>query len=184
MQSRPISSLGGINADYRRLPKSNQHRNTVKIAWTPSTPNTVFFWFQKQPVEDLPELRVRIWPQPSVDGDLANWTWNWRTVHPGPEVASPQDGPEIRIQFAGGKTEHDTLYGSIAEAADRAISSINVYLENKLPAERRLKEQRALVEQERKYRIQGQVDDFFGQVTSGFASAGMTFLRTSYQLLC
>ena len=114
----------------------------------------------EQPVEDLSELRVRIWPQPSADSDHVNWTWNWRTVHPGPEVASPQDGPKMRIHFVGGKTEHDTLYGSIAEAAEAAISSINDYLENELPAERRLEEQRALGEQERKHRIQGQVNDF------------------------
>ena len=117
----------------------------------------------EQPIEDLPELRVRIWPQPSVEGDHVNWTWNWRTAHPGPEVAGPQDGPEIRIQFVGGKTEHDTLYDSIAEAANVAISSINNYLENELPTERRLEEQRGLAEQERKYRIQGQVDNFLNK---------------------
>ena len=117
----------------------------------------------EQPVEDLPELRVRIWPRPSVDSDHLIWTWNWRTVHPGPEVASPEDGPEIRIKYVGGKTKYDTLYGSIAEAAEAAICSINDYLEHELPAERRLEEQQALAEQERKDRIQEQVNDFLGK---------------------
>ena len=116
-----------------------------------------------QPVEELPELRVRIWPRPSVDSDHLIWTWNWRTVHPGPEVASLEDGPEIHIQYVGGKTEYDTLYGSIAEAAEAAICSINYCLENELPAERRLEEQRALSEQGRKDRIQEQVNDFLGK---------------------
>ena len=116
-----------------------------------------------QPVEQLPELRVRIWPQPSVDSDHLIWTWNWRTVHPGPEIASPGDAPDIHIQFVGGKTEDGTMYGSIAEAAEAAICSINYYLDNELPAERRQEEQRALSEQERKDRIQEQVNDFLGK---------------------
>ena len=116
----------------------------------------------EQPVEDLPELRVRIWPRLPVGSDDPNWTWNWRIVHPGPEVASPEDGPEIRIEYVDGKTEYDTMYGSIAEAAEAAICSINDYLENELPAERGLEERRALAEQERKDRIQEQVDDFLG----------------------
>ena len=88
------------------------------------------------------------------------WTWNWRTVHLEPEVASPSDGPEIRIVYVNGRTEYDTLYSSIAEAAEAAICSINDYLEHELPAERRLEEQRALAEQERKNKIQEQVNDF------------------------
>ena len=117
----------------------------------------------EQPLEDLPGLRVRIWPQPSIDRDHVFWTWNWRTVHPGPEVASPQDGPQIRIQFVGGRTEHDTLHGSIAEAAEAAISSINDYLRNELPEERRQEEQQALAEQEWKDRIREQVREFLGK---------------------
>ena len=117
----------------------------------------------EQPVEDLPELRVRIWPRSSVSSDHLNWTWNWRTVHPGPVVGSPEDGPEIRLNFVGGKTEYDTLYGSIAEAAEAAIHSINDYLENELPTERELEEQRSLTEQERKDRVQEQVNDFLGK---------------------
>ena len=69
----------------------------------------------------------------------------------------------MHIQFVGGKTEDDTLYGSIAEATEAAICSINYYLENELPAERRLEEKRALSEQERKDRIQEQVNDFLGK---------------------
>ena len=117
----------------------------------------------EQPVDDLPELRVRIWPRPSVDSDHLIWTWNWRTAHPGLEVATPEDAPDIRITFVGGKTEHDTEYSSIAEAAEAAIGSLNDYLENELPTERRLEEQRALAEQERKDRIQEQVNDFLGK---------------------
>ena len=117
----------------------------------------------EQPVEDLPELRVHIWPRSSVGSDHINWTWNWRTAHPGLELATPEDGPEIRIKFVDGKTAHDTLYGSIAEAAEAAICSINDYLENELPAERGLEEQRSLAEQERKDRIQEQVNDFLGK---------------------
>ena len=62
------------------------------------------FLVPEQSVEDLPELRVRIWPRPYVDSDHLIWTWNWRTVHPGPEVASPEDSPEIRIVYVEGKT--------------------------------------------------------------------------------
>jgi hypothetical protein len=98
-----------------------------------------------------------------VSSDHLNWTWNWRTVHPGPVVGSPEDGPAIRLNFVGGKTEYDTLYGSIAEAAEAAICSINYFLENELPAERRLEEQLALSEQVRKDRIQEQVNDFLGK---------------------
>lgn len=117
----------------------------------------------EQPVEDLSGLRVRIWPRSSVNGDHLIWTWNWRTVHPRPEVASPGDGPEIRIEFVDGKTEHDTLYGSIAKAAEAAICSINDYLENELPAKRRLEEEQALAEQEQKDSIREQVNDFWGK---------------------
>ena len=120
------------------------------------------FLVPEQPVEDLPRLRVLIWPQPCADNDHLIWTWNWQTVHPEPEVASSEDGPENRIEYVGGKTEHDTLYRSIDEAAEAAIRSINDYLENELPAERTLEEQRALAEQERKNRIQEQVNDFLG----------------------
>ena len=90
----------------------------------------------KQPVDDLPELRVRIWPRPSVGSSDLNWTWNWRTVHVDPEVAAPEDGPAIRFDYVGGKTAHDSLYGSIDEAVEAAICSINDYLENELSAER------------------------------------------------
>ena len=117
----------------------------------------------EHPVEDLPELRVRIWPKSSVGNDQLNWSWNWRTVHPGPEIASPEHGPEIRLEFVGGETEYDTLYGSIAQAAVAAIGSINDYLDNELPDERRLKEQQSSAERERKDRIQKQVDDFLGK---------------------
>ena len=114
----------------------------------------------EQPVEDLPELRIRIWPQSSANRNHAIWTWNWRTVHPGPEMASPDDGPQIRLQFVGGRTGHDTLHSSIGEAAEAAISSINDYLEKELPEERRMKEEQAWTEQEWKDRIQEQVNDF------------------------
>ena len=63
------------------------------------------FLVPEQSVEDLPELRVRIWPRPYVDSNHPIWTWNWRTVRPGPEVASPADGPEIRIVYVNGRTE-------------------------------------------------------------------------------
>ena len=79
----------------------------------------------KQPVDDLPGLRVCIWPPPYLDSDHPMWTWNWRTVHPGPEMATPEGVPDIPIDFVGGKTEHDTLYQSIVEAAEAAIRSIN-----------------------------------------------------------
>ena len=83
-----------------------------------------------------------------------------RSGHPGPEVGNPEYGPEFRIVVVGGRTEYDILYGTIAEAAEAAICSINNYLENELPAKRRLEEQQALAEQERKDRIQEQVNDF------------------------
>lgn len=114
----------------------------------------------EQPVEDLPELRIRIWPQPSVDGGHVVWTWNWRTVHPGLEAASQGDGPEIRIQIVDGRTEHGATYSSIGEAAEAAITSINDYLESELPTERVLEEQRALEEQEWRDRIREHVNDF------------------------
>ena len=97
-----------------------------------------------------------------MDRDYLIWTWNWRTVHPGPEVATPEDVPDIAINFVSGKTEHETLYGSIFEAAEAAICSINNYLENESPAERKMEEQRAMADQERKDRIQKQVNDFLG----------------------
>lgn len=121
------------------------------------------FLVPEQSVADLPELRVRIWPRPSVNGDHLIWAWNWRTAHPGPDVGNPVHGPDIRIKFGGGRTEHDTLYGSIAEAAEAAICSIDDYLKSELPAERRLEEQRALEEQERKDSIQEQVNGFLNE---------------------
>ena len=117
----------------------------------------------ERPHEDLPGLRVRIWPQHSLDRDQVFWNWNWRTVHPGPEVASPKDGPQIRIQFVGGRTDYDTRHGSVAEAAEAAISSINDYLQNELPEERRQEDQRVLAEQEWKDRIREQVKEFLGK---------------------
>ena len=30
----------------------------------------------ERPVEDLPELRIRIWPQPPGDKNRVVWTWN------------------------------------------------------------------------------------------------------------
>ena len=117
----------------------------------------------EQPVEDLPELRIRIWPQSSAIRNHAIWTWNWRIVHPGPDVASSDDGPRIRLQFVGGRTEHDMLHNSIGEAAEAAISSINDYLEKELPEERMMKEERAWTEQEWKDRVQEQLNDFLGK---------------------
>ena len=121
------------------------------------------FLVPEPPVADLPELRVRIWPYSSADNDGLTWTWNWRAVHPGPEISSSDDGPEFRLGFVSGETEYDTSYGSIDEAAKTAIGSINDYLEKEMPAERRLQEQRALAEQERTDRIQEQINAFLAQ---------------------
>ena len=121
----------------------------------------------EQPVEDLPGLRIRIWPCSSTGRDhLIMWTWNWRFTTPGPSVVEmiPSENlPDFQVVFVGGRDEHDTSYGSIAEAAEAAIFSINDYLENELPTERRLEEQQALAEQERKDKIQDQVNDFLNK---------------------
>ena len=117
----------------------------------------------ERPVQDLPGLRVHIWPKLSIDKDHVFWIWNWRTVRPEPEVAVPENGPQIRVQFVGGKTEFDTLHGSIAEAAEAAISSINAYLRKELPEMRRQEEQREFAEEESKDRIRKQVKDFLGK---------------------
>ena len=137
--------------DFRKLSAQEYGEDTLDAI---DSEDSVFL-VPKRPVEDLPGLRVRIWPQPPADSNHPIWTWNWRTAH-------PEDVADIRIDIVGGRTEHDTLYGGIAEAAEAAICSINDYLENELPTERRLEEQRASAEQERKDRIQEQVNDFLG----------------------
>ena len=62
-----------------------------------------------------------------------------------------------------GKTEHSTLFASIAEAAEAAISSINDYLEIEMPAQREMEEQRSLAERDQKDRIKKQVTDFLAK---------------------
>ena len=116
----------------------------------------------KQPVAELPKLRVHIWPRTSVDSDCPVWTWNWLTSCPEPELEPNLLGPEglTETEYVGGKTEHDTLYSSIVEAAEAALASINDHLENELPAERRLEEEAARAEKENKDRVQQQVNDF------------------------
>ena len=137
--------------DFRKLSAQEYGEDTLDDI---DSEDSVFL-VPKRPVEDLPGLRVRIWSQPRADINHPIWTWNWRTTY-------PKDVTDIRINIVGGRIEHDTLHGSIAEAADAAICSINDYLENELPTKRRLEEQRSSAEQERKDRIQGQANDFLG----------------------
>ncbi len=149
-----------LTIDHFRKQSAQEHGNDALDAIDSS--DSVFL-VPEEPLEDLPGLRVRIWPQQSIGSVYVVWNWNWRTVHPGPEVATPQDGPQIRIQFVGGRTGYDTRHGSIADAAEAAIASINDYLQNELPEERRQEDQRILAEQERKERVREQVSEFLGK---------------------
>ena len=119
----------------------------------------------EQPIDDLPELRIRIWPHIAAGGNNVAWTWNWRAAHLGPKVVAQgdEDGPEIRMKFVDGKTEYDTMHSCIAEAAEAAISSINDYLKDEMQAEQRLEKQRTLAERDKQDRIDKQLNDFLNR---------------------